>query len=423
MPYFFPRTSLVWQWACVSLLVNAEARTGHFNLTESLLYLRFSQVSFCERSAIESFDCGDMCDAIVDMGMQPVRGSVDVFGPGNISGVQGFTAVLPTEDSTCVVAFRGSVNLNNWLTDAKAYLADFPSNSSIARGLSVPCEGCAIHHGFSEAYDELAPDMLSQLKHKGCSQLHVAGHSLGAGVATVAAMELRALGWQVPKVWVYGSPRVGNNAFVREFVDLALKQGADPPAWRVVHYHDPVPHTGPSSLYTHVPEEVYFPDRASALPPVVCDWDPENLAESRTSCGTWPLTTQDIADGLIQVDHTNYMNLTFALKDMNLKCQPVNACKLSKGYTSNTMAAGSAFLCILLGIFVGRFFTIYERLVLDGKGYCASLPLVFSHLPSQGRNCTWQAWCTLRGWRRRCCGGARLAVDDYDELGAPLEAQ
>ena len=85
----------------------------------------------------------------------------------------------------------------------------------------VPCPflppGCAVHDGFSRVYSTLrtkggipAKDALAALP----GRASVAGHSLGAAIATQLAADCRA-GWLL----TFGSPRVGNDRFASQVED------------------------------------------------------------------------------------------------------------------------------------------------------------------------------------------------------------
>lgn len=79
------------------------------------------------------------------------------------------------------------------------------------------CEGCWAHLGFLLAYSEIIHRVNNSLA--AATRLFpsygitVTGHSLGAAVATLVAMRLREVGYQVD-LYTYGSPRVGNLALV-----------------------------------------------------------------------------------------------------------------------------------------------------------------------------------------------------------------
>lgn len=316
------------QLICAFRTFHAE-REPKYDEAVAFRYLQYARVGFCTEQSIVDWDCGDMCDDT-----EIVPGTVKLIGPGEDSGVLGYVAQLPKHASSdCILSFRGSVNLKNWRSDATAIRVEWPpalSTRALVRNEDGWCPSCLVHRGFALAYEELRDEMLSNIKSLGCRSIDIAGHSLGAAVATLAAIDLRgeSLLVKVNNVWTYGSPRVGNSAFAEAFNKVAEKQGAEVPQWRVVHYHDPVPLVAPTWFYKHTPQQVYYSDRESSQYEV-CQWQKQNYVEN-TTCGVMSLTHQDLVDGLLNNDHVNYMGKTFALKKMNAKCVPKNAEQLSE---------------------------------------------------------------------------------------------
>jgi len=147
----------------------------------------------------------------------------------------------------CVLAIRGSSNTANFLKDFE-----------LGRTRLDVCEGCSAHYGFLTFWREIEKDIQDTLARLGCvpggDPLFVTGHSLGAAVATIAAVELVAMGFDVRAAYLFESPRVGNGAFA-EFFDSYF-QGKD--VWRITHGRDPIP-SGPYGFgYAHTGQEVYF---------------------------------------------------------------------------------------------------------------------------------------------------------------------
>jgi len=98
-----------------------------------------------------------------------------------------------------------------------------------------------VHEGFVKALDSVWKEVVSGLE-KITSPVFFTGHSLGAGLATLAASRRRPTA-----VYTFGSPRVGNEAFC-----LSLK---DMPIYRVVDDSDLVTKLPPEALgYRHVGE-------------------------------------------------------------------------------------------------------------------------------------------------------------------------
>ncbi|KAK7749772.1 hypothetical protein SLS53_000351 [Cytospora paraplurivora] len=159
--------------------------------------------------------------------------------------VKGYVAVNTVREEI-VVAFRGSSSLRNWIADL-----DF---------VKVSCDytaGCKVHDGFKVSWDEISEYCFALVEEAFDAHpnytLVVTGHSLGAAVGTLAAVELRNKGYACD-LYTYGSPRVGNLAFV-EYVNS--QAGAE---YRVTHYDDPVPRLPPMSLfgYFHTSPELWL---------------------------------------------------------------------------------------------------------------------------------------------------------------------
>jgi len=127
-------------------------------------------------------------------------------------------------------------------------------------------------------------------------------------------------------VFTYGKHRVGNYAFVNSFLALAKKDRVEPAMWRVVHYHDPVPHVPlpngsfPSILlrydYAHETEEVYYSNRESSIYQQ-CPTAPGEVVNGfeNPSCSyAAPLVE------CLNSDHLFYLNKTFKHTDLGSKC-------------------------------------------------------------------------------------------------------
>lgn len=181
------------------------------------------------------------------------------------------------------------------------------------------CPGCYVHGGFAEAYSELRPEAFAAFQDLGCSSLALTGHSLGAGLATLAALDARqVLGVPTWPVYLFGAPPVGNAAFHQTFSEVAgwrsaaSRSGSSnvPPAWRVVHYHDPVPRFVQlkGNDYMHVPCEVYYyKEDESAYR--ICQGNDDPQCSSGTS--------------LLQClsgDHLRYLNISLSLRGLPVEC-------------------------------------------------------------------------------------------------------
>ena len=140
------------------------------------------------------------------------------------------------------LAFRGTESTNHvdWMKDAKFR--------------PVPgVWGTRVHRGFREALDEVWEEVLPVVSADD-RRLVITGHSLGAGLATLAAARLASAGRSVDSVYTYGSPRVG----LRDF-SAAYGAALGPNTYRVINHIDIVTRV-PLLLqsYRHVGHRMYF---------------------------------------------------------------------------------------------------------------------------------------------------------------------
>jgi triacylglycerol lipase len=153
---------------------------------------------------------------------------------------QGF---LATAGNLAVLAFRGTEKeLKDWLTDAKAEQITDPNKIIPGR----------LHQGFITAYNSVAADVASQvdaIKAAG-GRVHLTGHSLGAALATLAALHLEARptsAGSVATVHTFGSPRVGDPTFAASF-ERSLRGRV----WRFVNNEDIVTRIPPPKLHLEI---------------------------------------------------------------------------------------------------------------------------------------------------------------------------
>lgn len=168
--------------------------------------------------------------------------------PGGFVPLLGFKAALEGDpewfgyiarsDSTVLVVFRGTVTDRDWVTDAEFFQMDYPYAAGRLR----------THSGFTKLYSTCRDEILRTLLGQSDTlALHITGHSLGAALAVLCAMDAD-LNTSFTDTIMYGfaGPRVGSPAFARAF----NKQ--DRTAVRIVNVHDVVPRLPPP--YTDMPE-------------------------------------------------------------------------------------------------------------------------------------------------------------------------
>lgn len=143
-------------------------------------------------------------------------------------GTQCFVARDPGRDFA-VVAFRGTE-----VSEIRDLLADldlFPDEATDAPG--------KVHRGFKNALDEVWGDVRRLLDDTAASKVWFTGHSLGAGLATLASS--RYPGEQ--GVYTFGSPRVGDRGYAAGYGEYH---------YRFVNQNDLVTLVPPEPFFSHV---------------------------------------------------------------------------------------------------------------------------------------------------------------------------
>jgi len=112
-------------------------------------------------------------------------------------GTEGFVARRPADGRT-VIAFRGTEaqKPEDLLSDLLTGTVEWPGRGRV-------------HLGFARAFDAIRPALVAEPRND--RTVVITGHSLGAAVATLAAAALQA---KAPTLITFGSPRVGDLAFV-----------------------------------------------------------------------------------------------------------------------------------------------------------------------------------------------------------------
>jgi hypothetical protein len=112
-------------------------------------------------------------------------------------GSNGFVA--KSAAGCVVVAFRGTES--NKPEDLLVDLLTGQTDSSA---------GGRVHRGFAYAFGRIRAALASTVETAGPGPLLITGHSLGAGLATLAAAHFRS---RQPRLITFGSPRVGDDGF------------------------------------------------------------------------------------------------------------------------------------------------------------------------------------------------------------------
>lgn len=299
-----PQLFVLFAFAALLSGCGRQAVSEGYSEPAAILYARLAGAAYCPTEMLRNWSCGDLCNSFADVSEAKICES-------HAHSSVAFAVQLPASSGLrprCVLSFRGSSNLQNWLDNLATWRADAPFDD---------CEGCASHGGFLHIWLDMRSCVERALEAAGCargSDVAVAGHSLGAALGALAALELDARGWRVVESYDFGRPRVGNGAFAR-----AYDSRFEGRAYRITHAQDPVPHLPPQLLgFAHTEPEIFYRhnlsvgwrqcNRSDAANQTNCSFQHD---VSRAFLGTRPLANQTL--GLLHVaDHLRYMDLNIS---------------------------------------------------------------------------------------------------------------
>eukprot|EP00050_Salpingoeca_kvevrii_P003846 m.236015 g.236015 ORF g.236015 m.236015 type:complete len:311 (+) comp10893_c0_seq8:1162-2094(+) len=212
---------------------------------EAWYAMLFSAAAYCPRASVESWTCTACRNSTL--------ASFELLGvvEYNETKTFGLVGIDPPRDR-CILAFRGTMpsDLTNWITDL--HISKHTTYPGITDGL--------VHAGFFDAYNRVRNDthaLLAQaLERVPKCTLYLTGHSLGAALASMAALDvkLHLPEFVDPVLLDFGSPRVANSV-----VASFIHDSYGPHTFRVTHYRDIVPHLPPQELgFQHYPREVWY---------------------------------------------------------------------------------------------------------------------------------------------------------------------
>lgn len=131
-------------------------------------------------------------------------------------------AIVMSNDKLVIVAFRGSeASQNNKVSPVKIVYDWLLTDLNFFKKRVLWWGwGVKVHTGFYTAldivYDDLKRLVDSHMAGPG-KRLWVTGHSLGAGIAPLAAYRLAGDGVSVQGIYTYAGPRIGNEIFAKAF--------------------------------------------------------------------------------------------------------------------------------------------------------------------------------------------------------------
>jgi hypothetical protein len=144
---------------------------------------------------------------------------------------QGLQAFVTGDEERVIVAFRGSQEIVDWVTNFNFALVDAPAD--------LPGRA---HRGFSRALDAAWPELESAVVTAGGRDkpIWVTGQSLGGALAILAAVRLQREGYALAPVYAFANPRVGDAPFT-----VAAHEALQGRVHRYVNDRDLVPRLPP----------------------------------------------------------------------------------------------------------------------------------------------------------------------------------
>ncbi|KAF2090480.1 alpha/beta-hydrolase [Saccharata proteae CBS 121410] len=203
------------------------------------------------------FQCASRCHEFPDFEL------ITAWNTGPLlSDSCGYIALShPPADPRIILAFRGTYSLTNTIVDLSTipqeYIpypassgdddGDEPDDPEAPPAHPPKCENCTVHTGFYSSWLNTRNKILSDVADAVAAypdyKLTLVGHSLGGAVATLAALDFEARGWN-PQVTTFGEPRLGNQALMQYIDDrFSLNENTsnNKKFHRVTHAADPVP--------------------------------------------------------------------------------------------------------------------------------------------------------------------------------------
>lgn len=249
-----------WCCALVVLCTAAEAKQQYDQgvMEKALVYSFATYQRNGTYSSIPTWTCTGCCSKV------PKPEKVSPF-LDEASSTFGFVAV-PAEKSLgdLVVAFRGSMDLENWIEDLSANLTVWPNTTGIGAKAAIgdPCtntdERICVHRGFFFTYLKVKDKILQLLAAASLpstAKVFITGHSLGGGLAQIAALDIQQIFPSLEvSTYSFGTPRTGNQKW-SEFFGSVIRGDF----WRVVHWADVVPHLPPAwTGFYHTSNEAWY---------------------------------------------------------------------------------------------------------------------------------------------------------------------
>ena len=236
--------------------------------------INISQATYC-LPFLKTYDCYTCDQFSIYESTSLINGEFSVFGYNML-----YDSVF--------VGFRGSSNLENWLSSVR-FLKVYPYSDNIG-----------IEKGFYNNYlnnkENIIENIQTLTQKYNTNNLIITGHSLGGALATILSFDLIYNNYSYDiLLTTFGSPRVGNKEFVKYFEKLNLYSK------RITHYYDIVPHVPQAKLgYMHISQEIWYDQPSSDY--LECNDYLEEDKSCSDSCAPLKCISTD--------DHLKYLNIS-----------------------------------------------------------------------------------------------------------------
>jgi hypothetical protein len=184
--------------------------------------LQLAAATYCSKFEIVNWDCVHCLSGI------ELKGTI--FGDTNI-----IIADDSVQNAT-VFAFRGSSDIQNWISNLKFEFTAPYSDPAIK-----------VHSGLYQEYMKYKDTVLPYLSN---NKIIITGHSSGAALSMFMAYDIHKT--HDVTVYTFGKPRIGNQNFVDSAKEITH--------YRITHHNDIVPHVPEEVLhYRHTNTEIWYP--------------------------------------------------------------------------------------------------------------------------------------------------------------------
>lgn len=210
-----------------TLALLSQRQTPFFSWIDAKYALSINRLNYCTYDQIRTFSCIDCKDLTLKIVHQSPSNHVRV--------------IILTTERFILVGFHGTTkDIKGWMSELTTTKMDFP------------CSKCQVnqdfYHKFSEVVDPVMDALTEVHEQEPTLPIYVTGHSSGAALATLFAVQVTIVSPSLPitHVFTFGSPRVGNLAFAT-FANTILGE-----RWfRVMNQLDVVPSIPPQSFGYH----------------------------------------------------------------------------------------------------------------------------------------------------------------------------